>query len=235
MLRLPKLRRTQERTASHIEDDERLSVEEALAAAYSAEDPDDAINALQQIPDADKTRRILAYIDIYEVYKNALNEESLNDLREVIIEDVIKFSGERLPDDIAALVGIPEEYIEETPATGVVDYTDVEAVFKVWDNIDRGDTMANITEALIEQYEQAHNGSQAAATLLEKAFALSRENGSKAHENERVLYKASLAHTQSANRFNAEDDARHQESLRIAAERDRQRKRQRELGAHAAR
>lgn len=186
MLRLPKLRQTQERTTRNIDEDNPLLSDKAREvkareAAYSAKDPDTAIDAVKQIPDTYTTQRILASVDIYEIYKDAMSEQSRSDLREAIMEDVIKFSGERLPDDVATLVGIPEKYIEKTPATGVVDFTDIEAVFRAWDTIDRGDTMTHITEALIEQYEEANNGNRSAAALLEKAFALSRENGSKAH------------------------------------------------------
>lgn len=192
-----------------------------LSRVYNAEDEQSAFEAARQIPHIDTARRIHAYIDIYSTFQEAMSDESCDELKEVIITDLLEFSGKRLPLDAALQAEVPDDFIELSPLTGVIDYVDIEASFRVWDEIDRGVAMKNIINAFISQFGTLSSGNARQAVLLKKAFSISVENGTKVVTNERDLLRQ-LQSTGSVNRFT--DDEAQEKSLRIAAERDMKRK-----------
>ena len=201
-----------------------------LLQSLDAQNEHDAIDAVNQIPDIDTARRIHAYVDIYLTFKDAMTEESVDELREIIVDDMLKFSGQRLPEDLAEKVGVPEELINVSPNTGVIDYVDIQAAVKVWDEVSRSEAVASVIAAFIQQYSDATTGHEKEAALLGEAFHRSLINGSKMLPVDFDLTRE-IEKQGKPNRF-TDNDNQH-ESLRIAAERDHQRKLQREL-THAA-
>jgi hypothetical protein len=205
-------------------------IADLLPRVLEASDEKSAVEAASQIPDIDASRRIQAYVDIYLTFKDAMSEESTEELRDTIITGMLEFSGKRLPEEVAKKAGVPEEFIEETNYTGVVDYADVQAAIKVWDEVTRAEAVGSIIAGFIEQYGNATTSRDREAALLGEAFYRSLVNGSKISSNERDLCR-NLQPVSYPNRF--DDDAHQQDVLSIAAERDNKRKMQREL-AHAA-
>lgn len=194
--------------------------ETLLREVYAADDQDAAIEAARQISSIDSARRIQAYVDIYSTFNEAMSEQDQHDLIDLILTDVLKFSGERLPDDAAQRAGIPDEYLTTSRATGIIDYADIEAVFRVWDEVVRSEGFASIIDAYLDQFAKISRSNAQQASLLKRAFKLSHADGTKAADNERGLLRQ-LQGTGSVNRFN--DDKAQEEALRIAAERDKKR------------
>ena len=206
-----------------------VNVAAVLHQALEANNEQEALAAIKKIPSIDAAKRIQASVDIYLTFHDAINEEDLEELRETVTLEMLGFSGERLPNDIAQAVGVPEECIKETFLTGVVDYADVRAAIKVWDEVDRSEVTSAILAAFIDQYRDSSPAHKGEAALLGQAFRRSLQDGAKISSNERRILKA----LQSTGNPRHLDEKRHDEALRIASERDQQRKIQRELAAHA--